>query len=211
VTRFMLVRHGVCAQTDSVLLGRTLDPPLDERGRRQVEELALRFDHAVDLLEASPRIRTQETASAIARRTRALVRTSEALDEVDFGRWSGAPFAELACDAQWRTWNERRGEARTPAGQSMADVQARIVTHLHELHVRYPDAVIVLVTHAEVIRAAVLHVLGAPLDDYVRLPIDPASLTTLDLEAGRADVVSLNEPYARTDALVRVERCGGSA
>ena len=43
-TRFLLVRHATCALSESVLLGRTLDAALDERGARQAVALAQRIE-----------------------------------------------------------------------------------------------------------------------------------------------------------------------
>jgi broad specificity phosphatase PhoE len=201
VTRFVLVRHGVCAQTDSVLLGRAVDAPLDERGRRQAAKLASWFDERMNLaVEASPRRRTQETAAAIADQVGASVSVAPALDEVDFGRWAGASFAELAHDGQWRAWNERRGIARTPAGDSMGAVQKRVLEYLHVLRERQPARTLVLVTHAEVIRAVLMHCLSAPLDEYWRHDIAPASCTTLSVRGAAFCVERVNAPAPAFDS-----------
>jgi broad specificity phosphatase PhoE len=196
ITRFILVRHATCARMDSVLFGRAVDSPLDPHGELQARELADRFAGCADLLvEASPRRRTQQTAAAIAAVTGCEVRTAAALDEVDFGRWAGASFATLAQDPDWRRWNEQRSRACTPSGDSMAAVQVRAIGHLRRLHEEHPGRTIAAVTHAEVLRAALMYCLDAPLDDYMRYAIDPASCTTISMSNGDIVVHGINEPF----------------
>ena len=81
----------------------------------------------------------------------------------------------------------------------MGDVQRRVVDHLHDLHERHPDGAVVLTTHAEIIRAALLHWLDASLDEYWRHEITPASCTTLSLEGSHLSVhaVSALSPILR--------------
>jgi broad specificity phosphatase PhoE len=52
------------------------------------------------------------------------------------------------------------------------------------------------VSHADVIRAALLKVLGLGLDAYDRIVVDPASCSELALWPGGGRVVSLNERTA---------------
>ncbi|HEY0180079.1 MAG TPA: histidine phosphatase family protein [Dokdonella sp.] len=192
-TRFIFVRHAKCAQSDEVLFGRAVDAPLDAYGERQVGAVAAHL-RAVrpTLVEASPRRRAQQTARAIAAASACELRTCDALDEIDFGAWSGRRFAELEHDPHWRRWNTRRSTACTPAGVRIADVQARVVAHLRELAARFAGATLVLVTHAEIVRAVVLHALGRTPDEYMRVRVDPASLTVLhgSTDGLRVDLVN---------------------
>jgi broad specificity phosphatase PhoE len=183
---------------DELLFGRTIDVPLDANGERQAQMLAARLARETDLLiEASPRARTQQTARAIAATTRAELLTSIDIDELDFGRWSGQCFVSLAEDPQWQKWNERRDIAHTPSGESIGRVQSRIARHLHRLQAAFPNRTIALVTHAEVIRSALLWVLQMPANAYNRLEISPASITSLLWRDGEFKVHSVNErPYA---------------
>jgi broad specificity phosphatase PhoE len=185
-TRFLFVRHAACAQTDSILLGRALDAPLDARGQDQARALAenLRHEHPL-VLETSPRLRARQTAQAIAAATGLVPRVRSALDEMDFGEWGGRRFDHLALDPRWHHWNARRDRASTPSGATIAGTQALLVHLLDLLSRRFPGATIVLVTHAEIIRSALLHALGAPADDYRRIDVPPASTTAIHVQDGR--------------------------
>lgn len=189
MTTFCLVRHASYALLGQVLAGCALDVSLDQTGRRQVEALAKDFSRCrrIGAVQSSPRRRTLETARPIAERIGRPLEVERALDEVDFGEWSGRRFAELGGDPRWQAWNERRGKERAPGGESMAEVQRRVVAHLERVRDRHPGAIVVVVSHCDVIRAALLHYRGQPLDAYAGISIPPAAVTILRLaHCGRA-------------------------
>ena len=193
----VLVRHATCAQMDDLLLGREVDPPLDGRGECQARGLAMRLVGLPQVaLESSPRRRARHTAGIIAATRDLPVRIVPELDEIDFGRWSGRSFDALAKDPHWRRWNQQRGATSTPAGDSMRAVQERLLKHFCKLEQRCPAATVVMVTHGEVIRCMALLAMQAPLDDYVRLEVRPASLTRLRVHGSQLQLDTLNERAA---------------
>ena len=196
-TKFLMVRHATCAHIDDTLLGRTLDAPLDAQGERQARMLAERLrDEAPLCVESSPRQRTLQTARAIAEEVRCDVQVAPALDELDFGEWSGRSFEQLRREDGWHRWNRDRDDARTPAGIDIHAVQRSIALHLAALAATFAGATLVLVTHAEVIRSLVLHCLHAPARDYARFAVDPASITCFTSDAGGLHVGTVNEVVA---------------
>jgi probable phosphoglycerate mutase len=116
-----------------------------------------------------------------------------ALDEIDCGEWSGCAFAELRGDPRWQQWNSARGSTRPPSGESMQEAQQRMVDHIERTHAQAPGARIAMVSHGDIIRAALLHYLQRPIDAYHTFEIDPGSITTLVLDTSAARVVALNE------------------
>ncbi|MFL9825748.1 histidine phosphatase family protein [Rhodoplanes sp. SY1] len=196
-TTFFLVRHAPHGLQDRVLVGRTPRIGLSADGRRQAAMLALRLSaEALTGVHASPRERAQETANPIAEAARVVVTISPDLDEVDLGSWTGRGLAEIADDPEWRLWNEDRGQARAPEGESMRAVQQRVVGLLDRLSRTHPDGRIAAVSHGDVIRAALLHYLGMTLDAYDRLEVSPASVSTLVVGTWGAKLLSLNERVA---------------
>ena len=69
-------------------------------------------------------------------------------------------------DPQWRRWNQYRAFTRTPAGDSIREVQERVLAHFRKLEQTFDAETIAIVTHAEVIRSVVLLALQAPIDEY---------------------------------------------
>jgi broad specificity phosphatase PhoE len=192
-SRLILVRHGTCARLDELLLGRTIDAPLDENGRAQARAVA---EHLADVmnpvLECSPRLRARETAEEIGRRLNVTPQIAAALDELDFGHWSGQRFSELEKDAQWHDWNRKRSQAFTPSGESIASVHRRVSEHLQQLLDQHPHATLILVTHAEIIRTLLLSWLNLSADAFSQVPIGPASLTKVEFDSAGARMRELD-------------------
>jgi broad specificity phosphatase PhoE len=193
----MLVRHATCARMDEILLGHTVDVPLDERGEGQARALARRLQALPQFtLESSPRRRARHTAGIVARPRDLPVHIVPQMDEINFGTWSGRSFAALAEDPHWRRWNRYRGVSLTPAGDCIRNVQERALAHFQHLETHCKDRTVVIVTHAEVIRSLVLLATGAPIDEYPAVEIAPASMTLLSVQGGALQLASVNERVA---------------
>jgi broad specificity phosphatase PhoE len=190
----ILVRHAAHGHLDRILSGRTPGVPLTQAGRAQAARLAARLAaRRPAVVHASPIERAVETATVIADAAGVELKHVEALNEIDFGEWTARAFDDLAGDPDWDRWNAERATARPPGGESMGQVQARVVAHLDAVAREHADETVVLVSHADTIRAAVLHGLRMSLNDYWRLEIDPASATTITWGDGWAKLTTLNE------------------
>jgi broad specificity phosphatase PhoE len=186
--RIYLVRHASHDLIGKILCGRSVDPALNQRGHHEAAALArILGAERIDLVRTSPRRRTRETAQAIAERIGCELELARALDEIEVGDWSGLSFEELARDENWHSWNGRRGSTRPPHGESMRELQQRIVAHLEEL-AELPIRSAVLVSHAEPIRAALMHQRGIALDDFHRVEVAPASISIIDVTSIRHNV-----------------------
>jgi probable phosphoglycerate mutase len=187
VTTFYLVRHAAHDLVDRVLAGRTIDVALNAHGRRQAEAIAkLLARERIDQVISSPRKRARQTAEPIAQTLGPPLVIAPQIDEHDAGLWSGLAFDALKRDPRWRLWNEHRGEVRPPCGESMRELQARIVGYLERLAARHPNDRIVLVTHAEPIRAALLHERKLPLNAFMQLDVPLGSVTMLTRAPARS-------------------------
>jgi len=190
-----LVRHAAHDNVGSFLAGRAEGIGLGAEGMAQAARLGECMKReAVNAIRASPRMRTRQTAEVIATACGiSPPEIAEALDEVDFGAWSGQTFDSLNTDPLWRRWNTMRSLARTPGGESMLDVQRRVCALIESLCESYDSKRLVLVSHADAIKAAVSHVLGLPIDFWPRFDIWPASVTTMVVGDWGAKILSLNE------------------
>jgi probable phosphoglycerate mutase len=72
----------------------------------------------------------------------------------------------------------------------MRELQARVIGHLRATAAEQPGDCIALVTHAEAIRAAILHCRGLPLDEFARIEVAPASITAVTVEDGDCKLVT---------------------
>jgi probable phosphoglycerate mutase len=184
VTTVLFIRHAVHALLPHTLVGRADGVSLSPEGREQARRLGEILAHQpVAVVQSSPRDRARQTAAAIAVRHVLPVETVPALDEMDFGSWTGMRLAELDIDPNWHAWNIARAQSCPPQGETMQALQDRVVRHLKELQDLYPHETVVLVSHAEPIRAALLHARGMHLNDYHRIEVPPGSITKLELGA----------------------------
>ncbi|RZF25352.1 histidine phosphatase family protein [Paraburkholderia sp. UYCP14C] len=189
-TRLLLVSH---AATAAQRAGRfPADDPLDPRGRSEAEaaraHLALPADAAVF---TSPAACARETAAALG----LSATPADALADSDYGKWRGQRLADIA-DATPRElalWT-REPDAAPPGGESFAQLVRRVGEWLdaQQADVRSCNAVneassaafprcrsIVAITHAAVLRAAIVHGLGASPSVFCRIEIAPLSVVEL--------------------------------
>ena len=193
-TTLFLIRHAAHAVVDRVLVGRTPDVGLSIAGRRQAAHLAAHFaQERIAQVQSSPQLRARQTAAPLAQALSVKLEIVPAVDELDTGQWTGRSFEELEAEPRWQQWNAQRGVARVPGGESMGELQQRVVAHLRELAANSPGQNIAIVSHAEPIRATVLYCRGIPLDDFATVAIAPASVTRICFGKDRAIVIGENE------------------
>lgn len=210
MTRLLLVRHATHAAGAGVLAGRAPGVALSERGRDEAHRLAARLaDLSLAAIYTSPLERTVETAEAIASHHGIPATARDGLQELDYGDWTGRRVADLEADQTWRRWNSERGASAAPGGESMADAQRRAVAVLGAISAAHPDASVVVVTHSEIIRAALLAWLDCSLDVFHRIDVAPASITTVDVFEGGAVIRSVNDT-AHLDLAVQPPRAARS-
>lgn len=193
----MLVRHGVTGATGARLGGRT-PAPLSDRGRRQADAVAgrlIRSGTTFAAVHASPVVRALETAAPIADRLDLEVEETRGVAEFEYGEWTDRTLKQVRRTNAWR-WVQRTPSRFTfPGGESFRQAQQRAVEAVEELVTRYTDRQnVVVVSHADVIKALVAHYAGVPLDLFQRLVISPASLTVLAVpREGDPRVLTMND------------------
>lgn len=193
-TTVLLIRHAHTEAVGVWLAGRTADVSLDQVGRAQAERLRDRLSTVnLSAIYSSPLQRAIETAGPLASDRGLRVEPRLELIEVDFGDWSGQRFDQLEKDPRWVRFNQHRSMASVPNGERAVDVQGRVVRMFDDLLSRHPSQMVACVSHADVIRLAVLHVAGVPIDFIHRFEISPASVTAIALRPHSGTLVYVNE------------------
>jgi broad specificity phosphatase PhoE len=181
------------------LWGRTPGICLDETGKLQAQRLAERFRGiTLDAIYSSPLERAVETAETIARTMNLEINKNSAFNEIDFGEWSGKSFDALASDEVWRRFNSNRSTTRTPGGESFLEVQTRVITELERLSSQHNNARVAIVSHADVIKAAVGYVSATPIDLLHRIEISPCSVSIIK---NSTCLLTINNTGALSDLL----------
>jgi probable phosphomutase (TIGR03848 family) len=193
IMNLLLIRH---AQNDWVgkrLAGWTPGVHLNDEGRAQAAALAQRLIGApLAAVYSSPLERTLETAQPLAEAHGLTVEMREGLGETRYGDWTGRSLKELKDEALWPVVQVYPGGARFPGGESMREVQARMVAQLDAIRDAHPGQTVAVVSHSDPIKMAVAHYAGLPLDLFQRLSISPASVTAFAFTRFGPRLVCLN-------------------
>jgi probable phosphoglycerate mutase len=189
-----LVRHGAHDLVGRVLAGRMPGVHLSAEGRAQAARVADALAaRPLAAVVSSPQPRAHETAMVIAARHGLDVAVEPDLDELEFGAWQGMAFDALDGRPDWQAWNRARGlAAAPPGGEMMAHVQARALRALLAARARWPGAEVAMAGHQDVLRAALLGVLGASLDLFGRLALAPGGRAAVRLWADHAELETLD-------------------
>ena len=196
MTTILLVRHAV---NDFVktgkLAGWTSGVHLNEDGKAQAEALGKRLAHApLKHIYASPLERTMETAQAILEHHPTLeIEQNLEIGEVRYGDWEGMKIASLRQRKMWDVVQEYPSRAVFPNGETMRGVQVRAVNEIERLVKKHPREMIVIVSHADLIKMVVAHYLGMHLDNFQRIVISPASINTIMLSHSRPFIGTIND------------------
>lgn len=183
----LLLRHGrTTANASGVLAGRTPGIGLDDYGAGQAAALPGRFA-GIPLAAAvhSPLQRCAETLAPLrAVRPGLPVHADERIVECDYGEWTNRPLSELAGEPLMATVKRHPSAAEFPGGESLRAVQSRLVDAARDWDARIAaeygaDALWVMCTHGDNIKALVADALGLHLDLFQRIVPHPASVTAI--------------------------------
>lgn len=192
MTIFYLIRHGATT-AGSKLVGRNPGIDLSPLGNKQAALLAeylspVKFDY----LFSSPMERTRQTARYIADKQNLETIIIDDLVEVDFGSWSGKSFKELEVDKQWKLYHQFRSGTRPPDGEMVTEIQARMVTTIEKLRKKHEGKTIAVVTHGDPIRTVLTYYLGLHLDFMLRLKVDLACFSIIEINDWGPEVKAMN-------------------
>jgi probable phosphoglycerate mutase len=192
----ILVRHGENDWSkQNKLAGHIPGVHLNETGHRQAQAVAQRLAALpIKAIYSSPVTRCMETAGYIADTHRLAVLHLNEVAEVQYGDWEGKKIKKLARKPLWRAVQFFPSRARFPAGEALREVQFRAVQALEEISHKHEKELIVVVSHADVIRLVMAHYLGTHIDLFQRIVISPTSVSILTLsEEGMVRVLRMND------------------
>lgn len=195
--RLILCRHGQTAWNKERRIQGLEDIDLDETGFEQAKVLAQMVQNLelrAPRLLSSPLLRALSTARPMAAALGVEIETDADLLEVDTGSYTGKRLSDLRADPAWQAhltdpWNS----CSESFGESASSVRERIVRAINR-HCRSDESGgdFIFVTHADLIRHAVMSLLGIPGHHLYQLRISNASLTAFELDAHRVKMLGIN-------------------
>ena len=213
----LLVRHGLTAMTGPVLAGHTPGVHLDERGRAQAAAVAERLRPVpLAAVVSSPLERCTQTAELVAAGRDLAVQVEPRLAEVRYGDWTGRPLKELAKLPLWKVVQQHPSAAVFPGaqGEGLAQTQARAVAAVRAWDASVTasagsEAVWLACSHGDVIKALLADALGAHLDLFQRIVVDPCSVSVVRYTETRPFVLRVNDTGGDVAGLLPPRRRGG--
>ena len=193
MTRFFLIRHATNDTVGKLLAGRKKGVELNQSGLQQANEIAQRLRQVrLDAIYSSPLERAVQSAKPLAASNGLSINISSYFLEVDFGDWTGKSFEDLKNDKQFSLFNTFRSVTRIPNGETMLEAQQRIVSGLTNVAQEFPSGNVAIVSHADMIKAAIAWFAGIHLDLFQRIEISPSSISIIDLFPETARIFLLN-------------------
>ena len=169
-TRLTWICHGATAASRKGQF--PLDEPLESKAVEEAGRMAA--PPRADRIVASPALRARQTAEAL----RLEAGIDPALRDCDYGRWAGRPIIAIETEepenlAIWMT----DPEAAPHGGENLLDLRTRIAGWMDGQSAL--GGHVIAVSHAAVIRAAVAHVLQAPLSSFWLIDVEPLAIVRM--------------------------------
>lgn len=197
-TRVILVRHGETEANRLQMWHGSLDAPLTDRGKLQVQYTAKRFQECarhspIDMLYVSPLPRARSTAGAIAAAIHHVPVIEDGLREFSIGDWEGRTYRDLIDNEQlWRRW-AIDPTFTPPNGESVISFGERAVAAVQALADRHAHQTIVAVTHGGLIGAVLDAWLGDHSGNWTRWEPHNCAVSVLEWDGDRWLGIMVND------------------
>jgi broad specificity phosphatase PhoE len=194
VCRLILVRHGTTTMNVENRYRGRRDIPLDAQGYQDAVDAA-RVLSGVGLgaVYTGPLRRTIATAQIIADEARVPdLRILHGLNNVDYGAWEGMTSEEAAMfdPVAFDLYKSAPDRAVCPHGERLRDAEKRMIEALRLIGSRHGGETVVAVTHAVMIRLAVVSLTGGTGETW-RIPVGRGSLSSFEVDDGVVSLVGL--------------------
>jgi probable phosphomutase (TIGR03848 family) len=180
MNRLLLIRHGLNDWVGKRVPGWTPGISLNEEGQKQAISLAESLASLpLEAIYSSPLERAVETAEPLARSHGLEIELRERLGDTRYGELTGHAIEDILKTDMWEKFRVYPSRTRFPGAETIYEVQVRVVAELEEILGAHREGNVAVVAHGDVIRVAVAHYIGLPLDLLGRIWVSPASVTIL--------------------------------
>ncbi|MGB6370625.1 MAG: histidine phosphatase family protein [Atribacterota bacterium] len=201
--KLMLIRHGESDGNVQRMFCGFKDVELTKKGIYQAERLAYRLKELqVDAVYCSDLKRAKHTAEIVFGSRGIDIIPSSNLREMNFGIWEGYTFEEVKSKYgygdEFFSWLENiNTEASIPQGESLVDLNNRVMTELNKILKEYNkldiDETIAMVCHGGPIRVILCNVLNIELKYMWNIEQYSAALNMISYYNHKAFVDLVND------------------
>lgn len=183
MNEFLFIRHG---QTDWNSAQRVMGRqpiPLNKVGRDQAAKIAAYLkDTEAAAVITSPVKRAVETAQIIVDSRPGLkLIVEEGLNEIDYGEWVNLTITEVTANYPdvWENYHGRPEDMVIPGGETLKQALGRTIETMERLKKKYPEGRLLLVSHADVIKLAIVGLMGWPINMFKSFSMDNGGMILL--------------------------------
>ncbi len=202
ITKIYFIRHGETIANRGGLIFGHLDVDLTKKGIKQANAASSRLlkllekkNETVDYIISSPLKRAKNTAKIISKK----IKIKDILIERDFiekseGAWEGKTYVEIEKNdpISFSKWYNDLTSFKPENGESMKDLQKRIVRVKNKLLKTYRNKTIVVVSHAGPIQLFLLHCLDSKVEKLWSIKTDTGSISEVSLSKSQSIVYRVN-------------------
>ncbi|MCG8449158.1 MAG: histidine phosphatase family protein [Pirellulales bacterium] len=127
--KILLIRTGATEYESQGRVQGTLDVPLSEDGRQQVEQVAIELhNQQIDAMYAGPCRATKQSADILAEQLQLKTKTVDDLRNLNHGLWQGMLIEDVRAKQPkvYRQWHEHPETVCPPEGESLQEVRGRL-------------------------------------------------------------------------------------
>ena len=193
-TKLFFIRHGESQANERGLFLGHADLDLTARGKAQAERTAQYLkDVPVDAIYSSDLLRAYHTAEATATAVGLPIHKEKALREIHCGEWEKQPFTLLneRYEKSYGIWRTNIGCAHPEGGESVMELQTRVVKAVEEIAKANEGKTVFLFTHATPIRVFAAFCKNKAKEEIKDIPwATNASVTSAEYEDGTFTLVA---------------------
>lgn len=177
--KLILVRHGESTWNKLKRVQGTRNPRLSDRGIKQSQLLADRFNGMkFDAVYSSPLTRAYHTAKIL---TNSNICTIEDLQEIKLGVWEGKTINQVSREYKeiYDQWYQKPLEVKIPGAETILEFKERVVKTFDKIRAQHPNQEVLVVTHGGVITIYLAHLLEMNLNKLWSISLKNNSVTIL--------------------------------
>jgi broad specificity phosphatase PhoE len=187
------MRHGETDWNRDRRVMSHLPIGLNAKGVAQCEALAQALRSAgIRRIVSSPLARARESADIVAGEIGVPVEDDPGLSEVNFGAWAGHEYDDLVDRPDFQAYAQDPVGTPPPGGEALAAVQHRGIEAIGRALDAEVGGRVLVVSHGDLIRSLLCHLLAVDLVEYRRFTVDNCSVSAVDLRDGRVSVRFVN-------------------
>ena len=199
--KITFICHGATINTEE---NRLFDdenyPAINSNGKREMEEISEFIKNKglkIDKIYASTALRTTQSARIISQICGVEFETIDNLFSRKMGEWSGLTYDEIEekFPKMLEEYHNDRENFKTKGGETIPEFNKRVHDVINKIIEENLNKRLIIVTHADVIQAAIADILDIPVQSQFKIRIPTGSATQISYYTDFASLIySAYEP-----------------